>query len=90
MKMNPCGFNWTIFFIAVDYRENKEMNNFISLLDNTLQLNKDDDKSEEEELTEVKVKGQQVDETPRIPKSSSMPSKYTLHLALPYIYLFIQ
>lgn len=46
------------------------MNKFISVLDNTLQLNKEDDKSEEEELHEVKV----VDETPRIPKSSSMPS----------------
>ena len=50
------------------------MNNFISLLDNTLQLNKDDDKSDEEpqEMQEVKVT---TDETPRIPKSSSMPSK---------------
>ena len=51
------------------------MNNFISLLDNTLQLNKDDDKSDEE-ASEVKVT---TDETPRIPKSSSMPSKWTPH-----------
>ena len=52
------------------------MNNFISLLDNTLQLNKEDDKSDEEaqEIAEVKVT---TDETPRIPKSSSMPSKLT-------------
>lgn len=58
-------------------RENKEMNNFISLLDNTLQLNKDDDKSDEEaqEIPEVKVV---TEETPRIPKSSSMPSVDTL------------
>ena len=56
------------------YRENKEMNNFISLLDNTLQLNKEDDKSDEEPVPEVKVT---ADETPRIPKSSSMPSKLT-------------
>ena len=50
------------------------MNNFISLLDNTLQLNKDDDKSDEEaqEIQEVKVV---TEETPRIPKSSSMPSR---------------
>lgn len=47
------------------------MSKFISVLDNTLQLNKEDDKSEEEELQEVKV----TEETPRIPKSSSMPSK---------------
>ena len=47
------------------------MNNFISLLDNTLQLNKDDDKSDEE-MQEVKVVTEE--ETPRIPKSSSMPS----------------
>ena len=50
------------------------MNNFISLLDNTLQLNKEDDKSDEEPVPEVKVT---ADETPRIPKSSSMPSKLT-------------
>ena len=49
------------------------MNNFISLLDNTLQLNKDDDKSDEE-MQEVKVVTEE--ETPRIPKSSSMPSMY--------------
>ena len=50
------------------------MNNFISLLDNTLQLNKEDEKSDED-LQEVKVT---PDETPRIPKSSSMPSKFLL------------
>jgi len=48
------------------------MNNFISLLDTTLQLNNQDQEEEEEELTEVKVKP--AEETPRIPKSSSMPS----------------
>ncbi|KAK7102610.1 serine/threonine-protein kinase Nek4-like [Littorina saxatilis] len=36
-------------------RENKEMNNFICLLDNTLKMNNEVDKSEEEELTEVPV-----------------------------------
>ncbi|KAL4227083.1 Serine/threonine-protein kinase Nek4 [Mactra antiquata] len=56
------------------HRENKEMSKFISVLDNTLQLNREDDKSEEEELQEVKI----VDETPRIPRSSSMPSVDTL------------
>ncbi|XP_052780747.1 serine/threonine-protein kinase Nek4-like isoform X2 [Mya arenaria] len=53
-------------------RENRDMDQFISVLDNTLQLNNQDD---EEELTEVKVP---QDETPRIPKSSSMPSVDTL------------
>ncbi|XP_060594238.1 serine/threonine-protein kinase Nek4-like [Ruditapes philippinarum] len=48
-------------------RENKEVNNLISVLDNTLHIDKDD---EEEELQEVKV----AEETPRLPKSSSMPS----------------
>ncbi|XP_053377049.1 serine/threonine-protein kinase Nek4-like isoform X2 [Mercenaria mercenaria] len=52
-------------------RENKEVNNLISVLDNTLHIDKDDD---EEELQEVKV----TEETPRIPKSSSMPSVDTL------------
>ncbi|XP_053388998.1 serine/threonine-protein kinase Nek4-like isoform X2 [Mercenaria mercenaria] len=52
-------------------RKNKEVNNLISVLDNTLHIDKDDD---EEELQEVKV----TDETPRIPKSSSMPSVDTL------------
>jgi hypothetical protein len=37
------------------------------VLDNTLHIDKDD---EEEELQEVKV----TEETPRLPKSSSMPS----------------
>lgn len=55
-------------------RENREMSNFIELLGNTLQLNKDDDRLEDEELKVVKLKG----ETPRIPKSSSMPSVDTL------------
>jgi hypothetical protein len=36
-------------------RENKEMNNFINLLDNTLKMNSEIDKSDEEELTEVPV-----------------------------------
>ena len=31
------------------FRENKEMNNFISLLDTTLKMNKEDDKSEEDD-----------------------------------------
>jgi len=46
------------------------MDQFISVLDNTLQLNNQDEE-DAEELTEVKVT---LDETPRIPKSSSMPS----------------
>lgn len=58
--------------IVCFYRENREMNNFISLLDTTLKLNNPEE--EEEELVEVKVK--QPEETPRIPKSSSMPSMY--------------
>ncbi|WAR25387.1 NEK4-like protein [Mya arenaria] len=56
----------------IQQRENRDMDQFISVLDNTLQLNNQDD---EEELTEVKVP---QDETPRIPKSSSMPSVDTL------------
>jgi hypothetical protein len=36
-------------------RENKEMNNFINLLDNTLKMNSEIDKSDEEELREVPV-----------------------------------
>ena len=57
----------TLLLMLYDFRENKEVNNLISVLDNTLHIDKDD---EEEELQEVKV----TDETPRIPKSSSMPS----------------
>ena len=52
------------------------MNNFISLLDNTLQLNKEEDKSDEE-IPEVK---DESEETPRIPKSSSMPSMFIIIL----------
>ncbi|KAH3839809.1 serine/threonine-protein kinase Nek4-like isoform X2 [Dreissena polymorpha] len=58
----------------IQERENRDMDQFISVLDNTLQLNNQDDE-EPEELTEVKLA---TDETPRIPKSSSMPSVETL------------
>lgn len=66
------------------HRENKEMNNFISLLDTTLKMNKeDDDKSEEEE--EVKeVKSHRRVSQPTKPsdadihRSASLPSVETL------------
>jgi uncharacterized membrane-anchored protein len=57
------------------------MNNFISLLDTTLKMNKDDDKSEEEEDGEVKGQ-RRVSEPSKlsdadIHRSASLPSKYT-------------
>ncbi|KAL3853358.1 hypothetical protein ACJMK2_016906 [Sinanodonta woodiana] len=54
------------------YREKKEMNNFITLLDTTLNLNKEEDKSDEEQ--EMK----KVETTPMISRSTSMPSVETL------------
>ncbi|XP_048740337.2 serine/threonine-protein kinase Nek4-like isoform X2 [Ostrea edulis] len=64
------------------HRENKEMNNFISLLDTTLKMNKADDKSEEEDVSEDK--GQRRVSEPsklsdaEIHRSASLPSVETL------------
>lgn len=66
------------------HRENKEMNNFISLLDTTLKMNKeDDDKSEEdEEVKEVKSHRRVSQPTKPsdadIHRSASLPSVETL------------
>lgn len=66
------------------HRENKEMNNFISLLDTTLKMNKeDDDKSEEdEEVREVKSHRRVSQPTKPsdadIHRSASLPSVETL------------
>lgn len=66
------------------HRENKEMNNFISLLDTTLKMNKeDDDKSEEdEEVKEVKSHRRVSQPTKLsdadIHRSASLPSVETL------------
>lgn len=66
------------------HRENKEMNNFISLLDTTLKMNKeDDDKSEEDdEVKEVKSHRRVSQPTKPsdadIHRSASLPSVETL------------
>ncbi|KAK3579311.1 hypothetical protein CHS0354_029593 [Potamilus streckersoni] len=56
------------------YREKKEMNNFITLLDTTLNLNKEEDKSDEEQ----EIKRADMEQAPIIPRSASMPSVETL------------
>ncbi|XP_021349769.1 serine/threonine-protein kinase Nek4-like isoform X2 [Mizuhopecten yessoensis] len=64
-------------------RENKEMNNFISLLDTTLNLNKEDDKSDEESpesrmVEEEEEKAPSPVASPDIHRSASLPSVETL------------
>ncbi|XP_078339464.1 uncharacterized protein LOC111107096 isoform X4 [Crassostrea virginica] len=65
-------------------RENKEMNNFISLLDTTLKMNKEDDKSEEDdEVRESKSHRRLMEPASRpseseIHRSASLPSVETL------------
>ncbi|XP_033744999.1 LOW QUALITY PROTEIN: serine/threonine-protein kinase Nek4-like [Pecten maximus] len=65
-------------------RENKEMNNFISLLDTTLKLNKEDDKSDEDSATSKTVEEEEEEKTlspipsPDIHRSASLPSVETL------------
>ena len=62
------------------FRENKEMNNFISLLDTTLKMNKEDDKSEEDdEVRESKSHRRLMEPASRpaeseIHRSASLPS----------------
>lgn len=59
-------------------RENKEMNNFITLLDTTLHMNRDDDKSDDEAPN---VKDNKVDDRPsesEIKRCASLPSVETL------------
>ncbi|KAJ8302334.1 hypothetical protein KUTeg_021321 [Tegillarca granosa] len=61
-------------------RENKEMNNFITLLDTTLHMNREDDKSDDEAPN---VKDNKVDDRPsesEIKRCASLPSKssYTI------------
>ncbi|XP_060084768.1 serine/threonine-protein kinase Nek4-like [Ylistrum balloti] len=68
------------------HRENKEMNNFISLLDTTLKLNKEDDKSDEESVDSKVVVVEEEEEektlspipSPDIHRSASLPSVETL------------
>lgn len=65
-------------------RENKEMNNFISLLDTTLKLNKEDDKSDDEDSSTSKTLEEDGEKTlspipsPDIHRSASLPSVETL------------
>ncbi|XP_069142325.1 serine/threonine-protein kinase Nek4-like isoform X3 [Argopecten irradians] len=64
--------------------ENKEMNNFISLLDTTLKLNKEDDKSDDEDSSTSKTLEEDGEKTlspipsPDIHRSASLPSVETL------------
>jgi hypothetical protein len=60
-------------FQFVYFRENKEMNNFITLLDTTLHMNKEeDDKSEEDDDD----KKEPVVPDGDIHRSASLPSKF--------------
>lgn len=66
------------------HRENKEMNNFISLLDTTLKMNKEDDEKSEEDDEVKEVKSHRRVSQPTKPsdadihRSASLPSVETL------------